>query len=236
MTRFEMTALAYAVAYPEVTIADSAVIEAIAEETRVRYPPIGRGSTIWRWSHVVPSARIGANCVVGDHCYIAGVLGDGVKVQNGVSVYEGVVLGDLVFVGPYAVFTNDPHPRAWGAWDRVGTSVEHHASIGANATIRCGIVIGQYAMVACGSVVTKDVPPYALVYGNPSRFAGWICRRAHGRMRPTSDGHICAECGDGLVWSDEPDVVFAYVSAQGGEPERIPRHDPEPRRDALFGA
>lgn len=131
---------------------------------------IGLGTKVWHWTHVRGLARIGNSCVIGQNCYIdAGVvIGDRCKVQNGVSVYNGVTLEDDVFVGPNVTFTNDPWPRAMGAWDVVPTLVRKGASLGANATILCGVVIGEGAMVGAGAVVCHDVPPYALVVGSPA--------------------------------------------------------------------
>jgi len=134
---------------------------------------IGEGSQIWINVQVRENAVIGRNCIISKDVYIDhGVeLGEGCKVQNGVSVYSGVSLGDRVFVGPNATFTNDLIPRAFNDnWTIVKTFVEEGASIGANSTIICGVKIGKFAMVAAGSVVTKDVPPYSLVAGNPARF------------------------------------------------------------------
>ncbi|TXH14393.1 MAG: N-acetyltransferase [Hyphomicrobiaceae bacterium] len=132
---------------------------------------IGEGTKIWHFSHVCSGARIGKNCVLGQNVFIAPnvVIGDGVKIQNGVSVYEGVTVEDLAFLGPHCVFTNDMTPRSFGEWKISKTLVRRGASIGANATIVCGVELGEYCMVGAGSVVTKDVPSMALVVGNPAR-------------------------------------------------------------------
>ena len=139
---------------------------------------IGQGSSIWHFAHVRGGSVIGKDCVIGKDVYIdtGVILGDGCKVQNGVSIYNGVKLEDSVFVGPHAVFTNDLRPRArlWSDERLVETFVERGASIGANATIRCGITLGKWCMVAAGSVVTKDIPPHALVVGVPGRVRGWV--------------------------------------------------------------
>jgi len=103
-------------------------------------------------------------------------IGNRVKVQNNVSVYEGVLLEDEVFVGPAAVFTNDRNPRATGTWSRVSTAIRTGASIGANATIVCGVELGEHCLVGAGAVVTRSVAPHQLVMGNPARPAGWVCR------------------------------------------------------------
>jgi acetyltransferase-like isoleucine patch superfamily enzyme len=133
---------------------------------------IGEGTKIWINVQVREGARIGRNCILSKDVYVdhAVSIGDGCKVQNSVSVYNGVTIEDEVFVGPNACFTNDKVPRAQNPdWKVVPTLVKKGASIGANATIVCGTVIGEYAMVAAGSVVTRDVPPYTLVMGNPAR-------------------------------------------------------------------
>jgi acetyltransferase-like isoleucine patch superfamily enzyme len=139
---------------------------------------IGAGTRIWHHAHVREGARIGARCVLGKDVYVdAGVtIGDGVKIQNSVSVYAGVTIEDDVFVGPGTMFTNDRFPRAANAeWEIVPTVVRRGASIGANATIVCGLDIGEDAMVAAGAVVTHPVADHELVGGNPARRLGWVC-------------------------------------------------------------
>jgi acetyltransferase-like isoleucine patch superfamily enzyme len=139
---------------------------------------VGDGTTIWNWTKVREGARIGPRCRIGQCVYVDhGVsMGQGCKVQNGVSVYHGVTLGDYVFVGPNATFTNDRLPRAASGdgWEVVPTLVEDHASIGAGATIVCGVRLGRACMVGAGAVVTRDVPPHALVVGNPARLIGYV--------------------------------------------------------------
>ncbi|MEK8131746.1 acyltransferase [Paenibacillus filicis] len=142
---------------------------------------LGSGTKIWHFSHVMPGARIGERCNLGQNVFIANgvVIGNNVKIQNNVSVYEGVVLEDDVFCGPSMVFTNVKTPRSAfprnTSDDYKVTLVKKGASIGANATIVCGVTIGECAMVAAGSVVTQNVHPYALVAGVPARRMGWIC-------------------------------------------------------------
>ncbi len=138
---------------------------------------IGEGTKIWINVQIREKALIGANTIISKDVYIdEGVsIGANCKIQNSVSVYKGVTIKDDVFVGPNACFTNDKVPRAFNAeWSITPTLVEKGASIGANATIVCGVTIGEYAMVAAGSVVTKDIPPYTLVMGNPARIIGKI--------------------------------------------------------------
>ena len=138
---------------------------------------IGPGTKVWHLAHVRSTARVGAGCVLGRNVYVDAdvVVGDLVKIQNNVSIYQGVTLEDEVFVGPCAVFTNDLRPRAQNPdWQVTPTLVRRGASIGANATIVCGVEVGSYAMVAAGAVVTRDVAPYQLVAGNPARPKGWV--------------------------------------------------------------
>ena len=139
---------------------------------------LGDNTRIWHFAHVRSGARIGRNCNIGKDVYIdVGVeIGDNVKIQNGVSVYRGVKIEDDAFIGPHVVFTNDLYPRSFNRdWKVVPTLVRRGASIGANATIVCGVTIGEYAMVAAGAVVTRDVPPHGLVMGNPARLRGFVC-------------------------------------------------------------
>lgn len=144
---------------------------------------IGDGTRIWHFSHIMPGCSIGRNCNIGQNVVISPlvVLGNNVKVQNNVSVYTGVTCGDDVFLGPSCVFTNVVNPRsAVSRKDQyLKTHVGKGASIGANATIVCGHTIGEYAMIGAGAVVTKDIPPYALVVGNPSRQIGWVSEYGH---------------------------------------------------------
>lgn len=142
---------------------------------------IGEQTRVWAFAHIMKGARIGARCNIGDHCFIeSGVeLKNNVTVKNGVALWDGVQAEDDVFIGPNAVFTNDLNPRAEIKKDRSQfspTYLRRGASIGANATILCGIEIGEYGFVAAGAVVTKDVPAYALVAGIPAKRQGWMCR------------------------------------------------------------
>ena len=156
---------------------------------------IGDGSKIWHFSHIMEGCRIGKRCNIGQNVVISPgvVLGDNVKVQNNVSVYTGVTCGDDVFLGPSCVFTNVTNPRS--AVNRrsqyARTHVGKGATIGANATIVCGHDIGEYAFIGAGAVVTKDVPPYALVVGNPASQTGWMSEHGH-RLKFDREG--LAEC------------------------------------------
>lgn len=139
---------------------------------------IGTGTKIWHFSHVMPTAVIGENCILGQNVFVGNhvVIGNRVKVQNNVSVYEGVICEDDVFIGPSVVFTNVTHPRAFieqkDSFKK--TTLRKGVTIGANATILCGVELGKYAFIGAGSVVTKDVPAYALMIGNPARQSGWV--------------------------------------------------------------
>ena len=139
---------------------------------------IGRGTKIWHFSHIMSEAVIGENCTIGQNVLVSpeAVLGNNVKVQNNVSVYTGVVCEDDVFLGPGCVFTNVINPRSFISRKEEfrPTLVKKGATIGANATIICGITIGEYAMIGAGAVVTKDVSDYALIVGNPGKQTGWV--------------------------------------------------------------
>lgn len=140
---------------------------------------IGPGTSIWHFCHIMKNSSIGARCNIGQNVVISPdvIVGDNVKIQNNVSVYTGVVLEDDVFCGPSIVFTNVLNPRSHVSRknEYKRTIVGKGASLGANATIVCGVTIGRYAFVGAGAVVTRDVPDYALAYGNPARLRGWVC-------------------------------------------------------------
>ncbi len=141
---------------------------------------IGRGTKIWHFSHIMPNCRIGENCNIGQNVVISPdvVLGNGVKIQNNVSVYSGVICEDDVFLGPSCVFTNVMNPRSFinRKEEYRKTYIKKGASIGANATIICGSTIGRYALIGAGAVVTRDVPDFALIIGNPGKIAGYVCK------------------------------------------------------------
>ncbi len=139
---------------------------------------VGEGTSIWHGAQIREGARVGARCNIGKDVYIDMdvVVGDDCKIQNFATLYHGLTVGNRVFIGPHACFTNDLYPRSVSPdWQVVPTKVEDGASIGANATILCGVTIGRNAMVAAGAVVTKDVPAHALVGGVPAKFIGWVC-------------------------------------------------------------
>jgi len=158
---------------------------------------IGKNTKIWHFSHIMSNCRIGENCNIGQNVVVSPdvVLGNNVKVQNNVSIYTGVICEDDVFLGPSMVFTNIINPRsAVVRRDKYQkTIVKKGASIGANATIVCGHVIGEYAFIGAGAVVTKDVPPYALVVGNPARQIGWVSEYGHRLVFDDNGIAICPE-------------------------------------------
>jgi UDP-2-acetamido-3-amino-2,3-dideoxy-glucuronate N-acetyltransferase len=161
---------------------------------------IGKGTKIWHFSHIMPNCTIGENCNIGQNVVISPevVLGRNVKVQNNVSIYTGVTCEDDVFLGPSMVFTNVTNPRS--AINRRGqyatTTVKKGASIGANATIVCGHDIGEFAFIGAGAVVTKNVPAYALVIGNPARQAGWMSEYGHKLSFNKEGVAVCPEGGE----------------------------------------
>jgi UDP-2-acetamido-3-amino-2,3-dideoxy-glucuronate N-acetyltransferase len=167
---------------------------------------VGAETQIWHWVHVMPGAHIGDRCSIGQGCYVGNVrIGDGCRIQNHVSIYDGVTLEDDVFLGPSCVFTNVKHPRAHvsrkPAYAR--TRIGRGATIGANATIVCGVTIGAYAMIGAGAVVTEDIPPHALVVGAPARRVGWACRC--GETLPAS--LVCARCRTPFTPGITPDIT-----------------------------
>jgi UDP-2-acetamido-3-amino-2,3-dideoxy-glucuronate N-acetyltransferase len=159
---------------------------------------VGSGTKIWHFSHVMPGAVIGERCNLGQNVVVmpGTRMGNNVKVQNNVSIYEGVELEDDVFCGPSCVFTNVMNPRSHVSrkHEYRRTLVRRGASIGANATIVCGVTLGEYAFVGAGAVVTQDVAPYSLVVGVPARHVGWMCQCGE-RLRVSGGRVTCATCG-----------------------------------------
>lgn len=160
---------------------------------------IGEGTKVWHFCHVMSGARVGRGCVLGQNVFVAAgaTLGDRVRVQNNVSIYDGAEIDDDVFLGPSCVLTNVSNPRAEiskkGAFEK--TRIRRGATIGANATLVCGVTIGRHAFIGAGAVVTRDVPDYALIVGVPGRQAGWMGR--HGKRLDREAGGIwrCPESG-----------------------------------------
>lgn len=161
---------------------------------------VGAGTKIWHFSHILSGAKIGMRCSFGQNVSVAGGthIGDNVKVQNNVSIYEGTTIEDDVFLGPSCVLTNVTNPRSQVLRHSLyeETLLKRGCSIGANATIVCGITIGYYAFIAAGAVIAKDVPAYALMVGVPARQKGWMSRHGHMLKNPDNDGvMICPESG-----------------------------------------
>lgn len=174
--------------YPNVFVHPTAVVDAGAQ--------IGAGTKVWHFTHLMPRSVIGANCILGQNVFIDNdvVIGDGVKIQNNVSVYNGVLLENGVFIGPSVVFTNVTNPRSFieRKQEFKKTVVRTGASIGANATIVCGIEVGQYALIGAGAVITRSVAPFAVVYGNPARQQGWISKNGYKLKFDTAGKAFCA--------------------------------------------
>ncbi|MBF9222162.1 acyltransferase [Hymenobacter ruricola] len=154
---------------------------------------IGAGTRVWAFAHVLPGATIGTGCNICDHCFVENkvTIGNDVTLKCGVYLWDGIVLENNVFVGPNVVFTNDVRPRSKNAaYALLPTVVQHGASLGANSTILAGITIGRYALTGIGAVVTRDVPAYALVYGNPARQHGWVDEQGDKLLPvPNQPGH-----------------------------------------------
>lgn len=178
----------------DVFIHESAVVD--------RGAKIGEGTKVWHFSHIMPRAHIGKNCTLGQNVFVGNEvkIGDEVKIQNNVSVYEGVILEDEVFCGPSMVFTNVINPRSGiERKDEFNeTLVKRGATIGANAVIICGNTIGRYALIGAGAVVTKDVPDFALMIGNPARQEGWVSKAGH-RLNFNDNQAKCPETGECYV-------------------------------------
>ncbi|MEN6327047.1 MAG: DapH/DapD/GlmU-related protein [Syntrophomonas sp.] len=167
---------------------------------------IGTGTKIWHFSHIMTNAKIGKNCNIGQNVVISPnvILGNGVKIQNNVSIYTGVICEDDVFLGPSCVFTNVINPRSFieRKNEYKTTLIKKGATIGANATIICGNTIGQYALIGAGAVVSKDVPDFAILVGNPSRIIGYVCKC--GQRLSFNDGQAqCPACKKRYLLSEE---------------------------------
>lgn len=186
---------------------------------------IGEGTRIWAFAHVMPNVEIGANCNVGDHCFVesGARVGDNVTIKNGNMIWEGVMLEHGVFVGPHVTFTNDLYPRSprlpeararysSHSWLSC-TRVKYGATLGAGAVILAGTTIGEFGFVGAGAVVTQDVPPYALVVGNPARIIGWVCSCGQ-RLDFRGEFAQCPACGLEFTKSSESVSPYTPCAAQ----------------------
>ena len=172
---------------------------------------IGEGTKIWHFVHVRENAEIGKNCVLGHAVYVDRnvKIGNCVKLENRANLYDGVTIEDDVFIGPHVTFTNDLHPRSFSAdWKIVPTLVKKGASVGAGSVVVCGVTVGEYAMVGAGSVVTNDVPPHGLAFGNPARLRGVVC-----------------VCGRNLVEEKRQAKLVFMTCMSCGRKFKIPRGD-----------
>ncbi|SDH58754.1 transferase hexapeptide (six repeat-containing protein) [Aneurinibacillus thermoaerophilus] len=164
---------------------------------------IGNNTRIWAFVHILPQAMIGDNCNICDHCFIENdvFIGNNVTVKSGIYIWDGVYIEDNVFLGPNVVFTNDVFPRSKVYPESFGrTIVKKGASIGANSVIVAGNIIGEYAMVGAGSVVTRDIPDYALAYGNPARIKGYVCQ-CTSKLKFIDNQAVC-QCGKRYKYAD----------------------------------
>lgn len=184
----------------DVVIHETAVVEDVSR--------LGPGTRVWHWVHICAGAQIGSHCSFGQNVFVANnvKIGNGVKVQNNVSIYDSVVIEDNVFIGPSVVFTNVINPRSSVVRkdEYRRTFVKQGASLGANCTLVCGVTIGEYAFIGAGAVVTRDVPPFALVTGVPATQSGWMSRRAV-RLKLPIEGSgqaTCPESGESYELKD----------------------------------
>jgi UDP-2-acetamido-3-amino-2,3-dideoxy-glucuronate N-acetyltransferase len=180
---------------------------------------IGSGTKVWHFCHVMGSAKIGERCNIGQNVFIAPdvVIGNNVKIQNNVSLYTGVVVEDDVFLGPSMVLTNVINPRSHVSRKEEyrTTLIKKGTSVGANATLVCGITLGKYCFVGAGAVVTRDIPDYGLVYGNPARLQGWMCQcgiRLQFESADSAELAICPECGQRYTKKGQ---VVSMISEEG---------------------
>ncbi len=172
---------------------------------------VGDGTKVWHFSHIMSGAKIGSNCSFGQNVNVADdvLIGSNVKVQNNVSIYGGTIVEDDVFLGPSCVLTNVTNPRSQikrhGLYEQ--TVIKRGATIGANATIVCGVTIGRYAFVSAGAVVTKNIPDYGLVMGNPARLDGWMSRHGHRLAEPDAEGDFRCPESDYRYREERPGVL-----------------------------
>lgn len=204
--------------HPSVSIHESAYVDEPCT--------IGEGTKIWHFSHVQSGAFIGKNCVMGQNVNIGNdvIIGNGVKIQNNVSVYTGTTIEDDVFLGPSCVLTNVSNPRSQvnrrSLYEK--TLIRRGATIGANATIVCGVTLGRYCFIAAGAVVTKDVPDYALIMGTPGRQTGWMSRHGHALKNPDPNGIMtCPESGLRYQLSNDQTLKCLDLDEEAPLPEEL---------------
>jgi len=186
---------------------------------------VGSGTKIWHFCHLMAGCRVGADCTVGQNVFIGEdvVVGSNVKIQNNVSLYTGLKVEDDVFLGPSMVFTNVINPRSHVSRkdEFLPTLVKRGATVGANATVVCGLTLGEYCFVGAGAVVTRDVPDHALVHGVPARQRGWVCRCGVGLDFDSGDSAACPACE--TRYEKQDDAVRVAGRREGSTPERKDR-------------
>lgn len=179
----------------------------VHDKALVESDNIGDNTRIWAFTHIMKGAKIGTNCNIGEHCFIENdvIIGNDVTIKNGISIWNGVRIEEKVFLGPSVVFTNDIRPRSKvHNFKLMETVIRMGASIGANATILCGLIIGKFAMIGAGSVVTKNVPDYTLVYGNPAKLRGYVCECGNNLLFTNSK----AQCNCGLNYELKDNICI----------------------------
>jgi len=196
---------------------------------------IGEGTNVWAYAHVMKGAVVGRHCNIGDHAFVesGAVVGDEVTIKNGVAVWQYVTIENLVFLGPNCSLTNDNRPRSKRPWTPVATTIREGATIGANATIVCGCHVGRYAFVGAGAVVTRPVPDYAVVHGNPARVRGYVCECCQ-PLTGRGAALVCKKCGMRYV-NTKNGVSRATTAEVVVSPKPKAKAD-EPKRNAKAGA
>jgi len=166
---------------------------------------IGADTRVWAFAHIMKGARVGSGCNICEQVFIesGAIVGNLVTVKNGVSLWDKITIEDRVFIGPNAAFTNDMWPRSRAGGDLLPTLIRYGATIGANATLLCGIIIGKFAFIGAGSVVTRDVPDYTLVLGNPARKGGYVCECSRKLIQEDPNSYRCQRCSKAYLATAE---------------------------------